>query len=513
MSKIAKIKIVNLKAIAEYEADFKGCTAIVTASNNQGKTTLLRSIPDRIRFIRPEVMVKKGSTQGEGELTLDTGERFVWEFNVEGKDTLHLFTKEGAKRNVTVDLGKQFFPAPFDIDKFLQSTPKEQSKQLQKIVGVDFTDIDKRYADAYLIRTDKNKAAEKFQVKLTKMMECPKVAFVDMDKLQAQKDVERTRLNKLFTDNKNANIAARNAWDEEKQRITDSENKRVNLLYTENHHYNDKTRINYEQACKAVDRVCKEQNDERVLLIQGYQDCIKANGVLLANGYKGSEIKEFLYSIEHDIPQEQNPSLLYPQQPEYRQEKFEPEYKFPEEPEYIQEMPDDAKLKEIDDQIFQAVQINQQAQQYKDYVDYKQSVDIAKDEADAANEAVKVIEAERTKLIQSAKFPAGIDITPDGITIDGLPLDRNQISTSKLYMAALRIASMNLGKVKTLYFDASFLDRASLDEIQAWAEKNDLQLLIERPSWEEQELHYEIVEQHTPTPTQSLSKDLFDKAA
>ncbi len=172
-------------------------------------------------------------------------------------------------------------------------------------------------------------------------------------------------------------------------------------------------------------------------------------------------------------------------------------------------MPDNKELTDIDDQIFQAVQINTQAKAYKDYVEYRQSVETAKTEAADADTAVKTIEAERALLIQSVKFPKGIEITPDGITVDGLPLDRNQISASKLYTAALRIAAMNLGEVKALYFDASFLDRANLNEIQAWANDSDLQLLIERPSWEDQELQYELIENEPASETEN--KDLFTK--
>jgi hypothetical protein len=97
-------------------------------------------------------------------------------------------------------------------------------------------------------------------------------------------------------------------------------------------------------------------------------------------------------------------------------------------------------------------------------------------------------------MIESAKFPKGVSIDSKGITIDGLPLERTQISTSKLYTTALRIASMNLGEVKTLYFDASFLDRENLEEIERWADEQGLQLLIERPSFEKSEIKYELIQ-------------------
>ncbi len=102
MSRIQKIKIQNFKAISEFEADFKGCTAIVTAGNNKGKTSLLRGIPDSIRFVRPDVMVKEGATKGKGEMTLDTGEKFLWDFDTKGQHVLTYVSSDNVKQKVTV---------------------------------------------------------------------------------------------------------------------------------------------------------------------------------------------------------------------------------------------------------------------------------------------------------------------------------------------------------------------------------------------------------------------------
>lgn len=40
----------------------------------------------------------------------------------------------------------------------------------------------------------------------------------------------------------------------------------------------------------------------------------------------------------------------------------------------------------------------------------------------------------------------------------------------------------------------SFLDKNSLQEIETWANQNDLQLLIERPDFEGGEIEYHILE-------------------
>jgi len=444
MSKIVNIKIENFKAIEHLEANFKGCTAIVTGGNNKGKTSFLRGIPDRIRFVRPEVMVKQGSTKGKGEMTLDTGERFIWEFATDGTDKLQYISTEGAKRTVTVDLGAKFFPKPFDIDKFLNSTPKEQSKQLQKILNVDFADIDKRYADAFAYRTDKNREAEKFHVKLTEMMEVPKVLPVDLTELQAKKETERTRLNTLYTDNKKANDEARRLWQVE---------------------------------CDKVRGACEAHNSKMGNIDRTIIDCDKAFQILEGAGYEGEEVTKFIQFLSKT----KQPLQVVSEH-------------LPKEPEYITEKPDSATLDAIDAEILDAVTINKDAQAYIDYVNYKQSVETAKELAQQADEAVKAIESERQAMIESVKLPAGLQFTSDGLTVDGLPLDNTQISTSKKYIYALKIGAINLGEVKSLFFDASYLDNISLKEVMLWAESEGLQLLIERPDMDGGEITYNLIE-------------------
>jgi hypothetical protein len=425
MTKIQTIKITNFKAIEDLEADFNGCTAIITGGNNKGKTSFLRGIPDRIRFVRPEVMVKKGATEGKGELTLTSGEKFVWDFGTDGRDKLTYITSEGARRSVTKDLGAQFFPATFDIDKFLQSSPKEQAKQLQAIIGLDFTEIDRRYQKAYDLRTERNREAELYRVKLEKLIKAPHVDPVDITELVAKKETEKKKLNDLYLENKKAN---------------------------------EKTRADY-----------NKEKDSVLILASQCERCFIALDTLTKSGYKGDAF-DFVDGLKKAIPEVKEPT-------------------------YIEEMPDRSKLDEIDKLILSANETNAAALRYKEYIDHKNATESARSAADEADVAVKMIERERLDLIASKKMPEGIEITTDGITVDGLPLDRNQISTSKLYTSALKIASINLGEVRTLYFDASFLDKITLGDIQKWAVDNDLQLLIERPDYDGGDIKYELIEQ------------------
>lgn len=97
-------------------------------------------------------------------------------------------------------------------------------------------------------------------------------------------------------------------------------------------------------------------------------------------------------------------------------------------------------------------------------------------------------------MISGANIPKDFEIVDSEIHYKGLPLNNNQISSSSKYIAALKLGSLSLGELKTMHFDASFLDKNSLKEVQSWAEKNDYQLLIERPDYDGGEIKYEIIE-------------------
>ena len=463
MTKIVKIRLENFKAIELKEMDFRGCSAIITGGNNKGKTSFLRGIPDRVRFLRPQIKVRQGATEGYGEMTLDSGERLIWEFDDAGHDKLTFISQEGTKANVTKELGAKLFPPLFDIDKFLQSTPKEQTKQLQKLVGLDFTDVDKRRDEAYKYRYLKNEESERYRVKLSQLMKCDPVTPVDLELLnikrreaKAAQDKERARLNEVYLANKKVNKDLRDAWDIEKSKVDEE---------VTNHNTDQfKNEVDYNNATLAAD----------VLYRLGLDGMDKTVVEVFVDGLK-KKIKPTMKAASY----------------------------YPKEPTYIEEMPYredldkiEKSIEAIDAEILAATQVNVRAKEYQDYLAYIKEVEAAKEAAAQADQSYQVILDEIKGMIATAKFPEGISISSETneITVDGFPIDRSQLSTSKLYTAALRIASMNLGEVKTLYFDASFLDNNSLRDIYQWAEAHDLQLLIERPDLDGGDIEYQLIE-------------------
>jgi len=440
MSKIQSIEVTNLKAIDHMVADFSGHTAIITASNDKGKTTFLTAIPDRIRGERPELILKEGTDSGKAVMSLTTGERFEWEFDNEKKDKLIFFTRDGIKTSVTKEISARFFAPVFDIDKFLNSPPKQQSKMLQELAGIDFTQIDLKYKSAYTDRTGKNAVVKNLEAKLMAMPEVEKVEPVDVSELQTKADAEKARLNQLYLDNKKKNADLREAYQKEKE-----EN-------SVNYH----AKIEKQATLRGNKMRAESLLDDLVVL-----------------GYAGQEVSEFIKSMP-EIPEVINQVVP--------------------EPEYVEEMPDQSELDKINAQIGSVGEINAKAQAYTNRVALINELMTAQKAAEYADQDVKMIEAQRKQMILDSKFPEGIEMTEDGVFVDGLPLDKKQISTSKLYITALKLAAMNLAQVRTLHFDASPLSKSNLEAIEGWAKEMDLQLLIEKPSFESQDIQYEIVD-------------------
>lgn len=166
VSKVRTITVSNLKAISGLTADFNGCSALITGRNNCGKSSFLRSLPDRLRGIKPDIIVKSGESEGFAEWELTTGERFIWSFdNKTAKgERLIFITKDQAgnelKGSITQEIMKRYFPAIFDVDEFLQASPQKQKKILEQISGIDLTAINDRYKVAYDDRTYANKKYE-----------------------------------------------------------------------------------------------------------------------------------------------------------------------------------------------------------------------------------------------------------------------------------------------------------------------------------------------------------------
>lgn len=444
MSKIKKITVSNLKAITLQTATFNGCTAIITGRNNAGKTSFLRGLFDRVRGIKADDVIRKGETEGFAEAELTTGERIKWEFNDKGKgfkEKLTYTTEKDIKTPLTTELRNRFAPDTFDVDRFLSDPPMKQRKTLQDLAGLDFTDIDTRYATAYSERTAANTRANDAKTIFGNAIIPDTVKPIELQPLLDRKETIRKELNDLYLRNKA---------------------------------HNDNLRQQREAAIEADRKTVNLYNNDRALKETDHNDAFNAAAELKRLGFDTDDLKAFVKELFAKIGEPRIPTVIP-------------------EPTYIPELPDNAPILTIDTEIEQAHETNRKAQVYKDWVQLRTNKDTTATLANEADTKVKAIEKERTDLIKTANMPEGFTFTDDGIAYNGLSFTREQLSSSGIYIAALKLASMKIGEIRTLHFDASFLDKISLAEIEVWANHNDLQLLIERPDFEGGEITYELV--------------------
>jgi len=431
--KIKKIEVNNLKAISSQSADFNGCSAIISAGNDKGKSTLLKGLIDRFRGEKPEIIVREGQEKGNSLMELTDGSKIEWRFT-EKSESFSYTTPEGIKMTTGVlkAISLKYFGVKFDIDKFLNSSPSQQNKSLGLLVGVDFTEIDSRYKLAYDLRTE------------------------------AKRDLDTI----IF-----------NAVDEPEKMIEPDVSLFKEQLAAIQQN-NDKLKTNWKvNEDKRMDSV-NQFNNEQIELEN--QRNLSKNKLEILTSFNDTIFKDFIdfegaSKAFNEIP-ENRPRKNYTELPE-------PEY----------ESTNEIQAK-IDNANIEIGRFESYGDNLKSYELWIKKGKEARTYHETCNANVKKIEQEKKDLISKAKIPKEFQFTNEGVLYKNLPLSSNQLSSSAKYIAALKLGAMALGKLKTMHFDASFLDKNSLEEIQKWAEKNDLQLLIERPDFDAGEIKYEIID-------------------
>lgn len=405
MSKVKKITVSNLKAVSALTADFNGCTAIITGGNNKGKSSFLKSLPERLRGNKPEIILKKGEIEGFAEWELTTGEKFIWNFDGK-KERLTFISERNIKQSLTKDLSNYYFPPVFDVDEFLQAAPKKQKETLQKLSGIDFTEIDLIYKAAYEERTWANKRLAEEKAKLVQLEPYAKLEVVPTEALEKEL----------------ASIDAHNQLRKNKSDLIIQKSNAVN------------------------------ENEEEIASLKARIKAIEQKNSVL-----NSEL------LELDV-------WMYDEANQLK-----------------------TNAEELKEKIVKIKLENKQAEENLKAIEQKKLYDRYVLEAATCDKQVKRIEQEKLEVIKNASMPDGFGFDEEGITYNGFPFNKDGLSSSSVYIAALKLAAIGLGEVKTLHFDASYLDKNSLAEIEKWANENDLQLLIERPDFDGGEIEYQLI--------------------
>lgn len=417
--KIKKIAVQNIKAIDYKSIDFKWCTAIIMGWNNQWKTTLLRSLYDRIVSKWMSWALRQGEWLGYSMYEFTDGSSLKREINAKGTEKfIYIDTDWIEKKSwVIKEVAEKIFWKWFDIDNFLSLPPRDQSKELERVLGIDITDLKNKYSIAYEQRADVKKNLTQYKQYTTK-----KDVWEYVDVTAKRLELEEIQKANEEVNQYNA-VSEKSKYDIEAQ--VDKYSTQYDSLFAEEK--------------KLLERL-EEIKKEKEIIEKGTSECQEKYEILLAMKPKETQ------PIDMSILEEAS---------------------------------------EINRKI-------SEDQEYNDKCDKRNEI------AKQVNELEKLCESllkEMDDELKKSPLPEWFVFTQDWLHYNGFPLDKKSLSTSALYIASLKLASLAGGELNTQFFDASYLDKESIESVLKRAKENgDLQLLIERPLYEWGEIQYEIID-------------------
>lgn len=433
MTKISKISVTNLKSIQHQEIEMNGASIIVTAGNGKGKSTLTKSFFDRIRGEKNDSILRTNEANGSQVIEFNDGNIIEWKVTAK-TETFTLITKEGLKVNSIKQIKDFYFKnEDFDINQFLELSPKKQAEKLQKLIGLDLSEIEKRYSETY----EKRKEANYNFDALTK------------NKIEKPLEVEKPEIESI------------------KKQILDA-------------------KIDNESRLECFRSDCLKVENEVDLFNSTQEEILNQFSIKEGKLLQLTELlKDSCFETCFDFEKADNYLESLPKPQDF---KHYPEFQ---EPELINIQELESKLEAANEQLRKFDLYEYQLKQYNEWVENGKK---ARELKDSLELELKSIEKEKRDLIASAEMPEGFEFCDSELLYCGFPLNKNSQSTSNLYIAGLKLATMNLGLLKTVHFEASALDKDNLLKVYEYAKSKDLQLFVEKPDFDGGEIRYEIIE-------------------
>lgn len=142
-------------------------------------------------------------------------------------------------------------------------------------------------------------------------------------------------------------------------------------------------------------------------------------------------------------------------------------------------IPSDDEIRDIQQRIGQAEQVNQSVRERNQYRRIKKDLDDARVTADQLDEQVKEIDSTKRKMLLDCKLPIeGLDFDADGVRFNGIPLSQASMA-EKLRVSIAMAVAMNPRLRVILVKDASLLDKSNREVMEEMASKYDIQLWLE----------------------------------
>lgn len=163
--KIEHLRIVNFQSIDRLDLELAGNSVLLLGKNGVGKSSVISAVFSALTGKTPEKMLKAGSFSGAIEIRM-TDFVVKGDFNAK-KNTWSSFsveTLEGAAyRSPREFLKQQLGTIDFDVNQFLRDTPKKQIEFVKQLTGIDFTELEEAYKQAYDERTFVNRRVKEVE--------------------------------------------------------------------------------------------------------------------------------------------------------------------------------------------------------------------------------------------------------------------------------------------------------------------------------------------------------------
>lgn len=170
--KIIELKIDNIKRLKAVQIVPKGNTVVISGKNDQGKTSVLDSIEYAFRNGRDicDEPIRAGQKRASSFVRLSeelNGICTVEKRFTPSGTTLEIKNAEGIpQKNPQALLDAVMPKISFDPLSFVRMKKQEQYELLRKLVGLDFTELNKTRADQYAERTVRSRELEAAKAKL-----------------------------------------------------------------------------------------------------------------------------------------------------------------------------------------------------------------------------------------------------------------------------------------------------------------------------------------------------------
>jgi DNA repair exonuclease SbcCD ATPase subunit len=196
--KLVRLEILDFKRISAVAIDAdSGNPIILSGDNGQGKSSCLDAIEWALTRSGTEQPIRNGAESTTVALTLSDGATRTYTVKRKQKGSnayLDITSEDGSK----MPSPQKFLDAmignlAFDPEAFTRLKPKEQADALRLAVGLDTSDLDQAYKEAFAARTEANRAKDNAE-KIFKA--CPVVAGAPREKQSAAGLIaERDKLN------------------------------------------------------------------------------------------------------------------------------------------------------------------------------------------------------------------------------------------------------------------------------------------------------------------------------